>query len=138
MTGARCSLGVTGVVAGAVGAAPPAVAVVLVRVVAEDSEVRGADAAKDPEAVPPVEAAIAAGAAGVPPMTSNQEHYIARKYPQDNLFRRPAGLADGLALKEPAPPTATPWNSPQHLGSPVPWLSNQGFGISRGSLAECK
>ena len=38
----------------------------------------------------------------------------------DNLFRRPAGLADGLALKEPALPTAFPWDSPQQLGSPVP------------------
>jgi hypothetical protein len=30
-----------------------------------------------------------------------------------NLFRRPTGLADGLALKESALPTASPWDSPQ-------------------------
>jgi hypothetical protein len=28
----------------------------------------------------------------------------------DYLFRRPAGLADGLALKEPALSTESPWN----------------------------
>ena len=38
----------------------------------------------------------------------------------NNLFRRPAGLADGLALKEPALLTVLPWDSPQQLGSPVP------------------
>jgi len=39
--------------------------------------------------------------------------------PQDNnLFRRPPGLADGLALKEPALPMGPPWDSPQQLGSP--------------------
>ena len=42
-------------------------------------------------------------------------------YLQDeNLFRRPAGLADGLALKEPALPAVPPRDSPQQLGSPVP------------------
>ena len=30
-----------------------------------------------------------------------------------SLFRRPAGLADGLALKEPAPPVGSPRDSPQ-------------------------
>ena len=37
-----------------------------------------------------------------------------------NLFRRPAGLADGLALKEPAPRDAQIAGSPQLIGSPVP------------------
>ena len=40
--------------------------------------------------------------------------------PHSYLFRRPAGLADGLALKEPAPPTDSPRDSPQQLGSPAP------------------
>ena len=35
-----------------------------------------------------------------------------------NLLRRPTGLADGLALKEPAPPLAV--GSPPKLGSPAP------------------
>jgi len=39
---------------------------------------------------------------------------------KNNLFRRPPGLADGLALKEPALLTVLPWDSPQQLGSPVP------------------
>ena len=39
------------------------------------------------------------------------------------LFRRPAGLADGLALKEPAPSAGSPRNSPQGTGSPAPRMS---------------
>ena len=59
-------------------------------------------------------------------------------HPQvNNLFRRPAGLADGLALKEPALPTGPPWDSPQQLGSPGLLTSGQGLGVRRGTLAKC-
>src|SRR4051794_41120044 len=40
-----------------------------------------------------------------------------------DLFRRPTGLADGLALKEPAPHAASRRDSPQLIGSPVSWPS---------------
>jgi hypothetical protein len=40
-----------------------------------------------------------------------------------SLFRGPAGLADGLALKEPAPPAVSPRDSPQGTGSPAPRMS---------------
>src|SRR5580693_7349493 len=40
-----------------------------------------------------------------------------------SLFRGPAGLADGLALKEPAPPAVSPRDSPQRTGSPAPRMS---------------
>ena len=46
-----------------------------------------------------------------------------------NLFRRPAGLADGLALKEPAPPTALTVRFAPTSGSPVPRTPHQGFGV---------
>ncbi len=50
-----------------------------------------------------------------------QEHVAKGYYPhKHNLFRWPTGLADGLARKEPALPTVSPWDSPQQLGSPVP------------------
>src|ERR1019366_6941893 len=43
------------------------------------------------------------------------------RYPQNNnLFRRPAGLADGLALKEPALPTVLREIRPNNLGPPFP------------------
>src|SRR5215208_308084 len=44
---------------------------------------------------------------------------IARGNNDIDLFRRPAGLADGLALKEPAL-RETDRGSPQQIGSPVP------------------
>jgi hypothetical protein len=43
-----------------------------------------------------------------------------------SLFRRPAGLAVGLALKEPAPPADSPRDSPRELGPPL-----RGFGNPR-------
>src|SRR5689334_3751311 len=54
----------------------------------------------------------------------------------DYLFRRPAGLADGLALKEPALSTESPWNSPQQSGSPVPRY-RIGDSALAGTLANC-
>src|SRR4029079_18610478 len=39
-----------------------------------------------------------------------------------DLFRRPAGLADGLALKEPALHDLHCRGSPQLIGSPVPQI----------------
>src|SRR3954468_13811159 len=41
----------------------------------------------------------------------------ARRRSMKQLLRRPAGLADGLALKEPAPPQPA-WISPNYLGPP--------------------
>jgi hypothetical protein len=43
-----------------------------------------------------------------------------------SLFRQPAGLAVGLALKEPAPPADSPRDSPRELGPPL-----RGFGNPR-------
>src|SRR5262249_6772964 len=55
------------------------------------------------------------------------------------LLCRPAGLADGLALKEPAPPHSTAVGSPQYLVPPLP--SPRGDGTRRnwrGTLANVK
>src|SRR4051794_37496959 len=49
--------------------------------------------------------------------------------PQNDLFRRPAGLAVGLALKEPAPPVDSPRDSPRELGSPAPRRTSRGLGV---------
>ena len=46
------------------------------------------------------------------------------------LFRRPAGLADGLALKEPAPHAITARLAPT-TWVPRPLATNQGFGVAR-------
>src|SRR6202020_2339170 len=61
-------------------------------------------------------------------------------HPQDNnLFRRPPGLADGLALKEPALLTDAPCDSPQHnLGPPVSDFGSKTRRSWRGTLAKCK
>ena len=59
-------------------------------------------------------------------------------YLQDNnLFRRPAGLADGLALKEPALLTDHRGIRPNNLGPPFPDIRvrDSAFG---GTLAKCK
>ena len=48
-----------------------------------------------------------------------------------SLFRRPAGLADGLALKEPAPPADSPRDSPQGTGSPAPRMLGPADSASR-------
>src|SRR5262249_12113643 len=58
--------------------------------------------------------------------------------PQVLLFRRPTGLAVGLALKEPAPPPDSPADSPHgNLGPPL-----RGFGlgprIRRGAEYTCR
>src|SRR6476660_9785198 len=46
-----------------------------------------------------------------------------------NLFRRPAGLADGLALKEPAPPTALYREIRPNLWVPRSRTPHPGFGV---------
>ena len=46
-----------------------------------------------------------------------------------NLFRRPAGLADGLALKEPAPPTALYRETRPNLWVPRSRTPHPGFGV---------
>ena len=79
----------------------------------------GAGAGSPPARAPPVDAL--AGAAAVPMIVKLNKNVLrarARKPPI--LFRRPAGLADGLALKEPALHTGLPCDSPQQFGSPVP------------------
>ena len=82
--GARCSNGAGAFVAGAV---------VLVLVGAGDA--------------PPVLAtALDAPVAAIVRLQMTALRVRNRK--TNNLFRRPAGLADGLALKEPAPPAVKP------------------------------
>src|SRR5687768_14100990 len=54
------------------------------------------------------------------------------------LFRRPAGLADGLALKEPAPHVALDVTRPNfYLGPPPPELPARRFGMAR-HLSTCR
>src|SRR5207302_6499416 len=60
-------------------------------------------------------------------------------HPQENnLFRRPAGLADGLALKEPALPTGieTGGIRPNNLGPPFPDIWSGIRRSWRGRLAK--
>ena len=53
--------------------------------------------------------------------SSLSKQHAEGSHPQNNdLFRRPAGLADGLALKEPALLTVHRGIRPKQLGSPVP------------------
>src|ERR1700751_952313 len=58
--------------------------------------------------------------------------------PQFVLFRRPTGLADGLALKELAPPAGSPRNSPQ--GCVVPPFRGCGVRprIRRAAIYRCR
>src|SRR3954469_24701571 len=73
-------------------------------------------------------AAIAAGTALKP--STNSTHITIRDLPRTTtLFRRPAGLADGLARKEPAPPVDDHGISPKQPGSPVP-RTVRGFGVA--------
>src|SRR5919198_3458465 len=57
-----------------------------------------------------------------------------------DLFRRPAGLADGLARKEPAPHVALDVTRPTtaYLGPPPPGLLAQRFGLARHLIAWCR
>ena len=78
-----------------------------------------------PEAVAPGDGgpdpfALAAPAVGAPVSANTAKLGSITWATRNGLFRRPAGLADGLALKEPAPPTGSPWDSPQGTGSPAP------------------
>src|SRR5271154_1071635 len=73
-------------------------------------------------AAPP--AALAAGAlASANAAAAAAKLGIIRWGTRKSLFRKPAGLADGLALKEPAPPAGSPRDSPQRIGSPAPRMS---------------
>src|SRR4051794_18605414 len=91
--------------------------------------VAGGVAGGSPQAPPPgPEAAHAAGAALKP--STNSTHINIRDLPRTTpLFRRPAGLADGLARKEPAPPVDDHGISPKQPGSPVP-RTVRGFGVA--------
>ena len=56
---------------------------------------------------------------GPKPVTLQTNHAV-RSHLQQPLSRRPTELADGLALKEPAPPTTQRGTRPNHLGPPLP------------------
>src|SRR5919198_3306286 len=84
--------------------------------------------------VPPVDGSESASA--VPGRIKNAKNVRANARSDDksnNLFRRPAGLADGLALKEPAPHVALDVTRPNnnYLGPPPPGLPTQRFGLAR-------
>src|SRR3954447_10905849 len=56
-----------------------------------------------------------------PSASANSAQMNIRDVPRTTtLFRRPAGLADGLARKEPAPPVVTTGLAPNNLGPPFP------------------
>src|SRR3954468_18415396 len=56
-----------------------------------------------------------------PSASANSAQMNIRDLPRTTtLFRRPAGLADGLARKEPAPPVDDHGISPNNLGPPFP------------------
>src|SRR4051794_25715097 len=107
-------------VPGTVGWAPIAPGAVLVAT-------GGAEGSSN--ATPPgPSAAIAAG--GALKHSANSTHITIRGLPRTTtLFRRPAGLADGLARKEPAPPVDDHGISPKQPGSPVP-RTVRGFGVA--------
>src|SRR5436190_1436437 len=68
-------------------------------------------------------------------MASNSTTRIHGDFPRTrDLFRRPAGLADGLALKEPAPPTAFTVRLAPTSGSPAPGLHTRDSALMRGNL----
>src|SRR3954471_3907489 len=72
-------------------------------------------------AAPPVGAGVVSAAA-VPGSTAPNISMRANArsdFKAKTLFRRPTGLADGLALKEPAPHTDARRDSAQLIGSPV-------------------
>ena len=101
--------------------APPDIAV------APDVDVPADDAApalEDPLPLPPGLAPPAALAAGAPASANAAKLGSIRDATRKILFRGPAGLADGLALKEPAPPADSPRDSPQGTGSPAPRMSS--------------
>src|SRR3954465_15032960 len=64
---------------------------------------------------------MADGAATKAATASMHMHIHTRERPRTGnypIFRRPPGLADGLAQKDPALPTDPPWNSPQQRWVP--------------------
>jgi hypothetical protein len=79
-------------------------------------------------APPPVPFALAAGAiASANTAKLGTMRFATRK----TLFRGPAGLADGLALKEPAPPAGSPRDSPQRNWVPRSAdVEARGFGVA--------
>src|SRR3954454_21138812 len=77
----------------------------------------------------------AAGAAAAAETASSSTTLIHRDFPRTrDLFRRPAGLADGLALKEPAPPTALTVRLAPTTGSPAPGLHTRDSALMRVNL----
>src|SRR3954452_16816177 len=82
--------------------------------------VAGGVAGGSSKAAPPGPWAASAAGAALKPST-NSTHITIREFPRTTtLFRRPAGLADGLARKEPAPPVDDHGISPNNLGPPFP------------------
>src|SRR4051795_8512449 len=91
--------------------------------------VAGGGAGGSSKAAPPGPWAASAAGAALKPST-NSTHITIREFPRTTtLFRRPAGLADGLARKEPAPPVDDHGISPKQPGSPVP-RTVRGFGVA--------
>src|SRR3954447_10195833 len=91
--------------------------------------VAGGVAGGSSKAAPPGPWAASAAGAALKPST-NSTHITIREFPRTTtLFRRPAGLADGLARKEPAPPVDDHGISPKQPGSPVP-RTVRGFGVA--------
>src|ERR1700733_5831506 len=83
---------------------------------------------------PPAEVApprVLALAVGAPASANAARDGSMRWATRKTLFRGPAGLADGLALKEPAPPAGSPRDSPQGTGSPAPRMSRPADSASR-------
>ena len=65
-----------------------------------------------------------------------QQRFAKASYPhKHNLFRRPTGLADGLALKEPALLAASPRDSPHLTGVPRSLTLVRDSAFWRGKLA---